>query len=239
MSLLDPRGKAERGEAERGEAERGEPAVSSPDFWQDLYARGEDGWELGAPAPPLVAWLDRGGRIPIAGGAPAPPRAHGALAAPRVAVLGCGRGHDARLLARAGYAVWGFDFAATAVADARARARREGIPITVEQRDLFGLDADCPGFFDAAWEYTCFCAIHPGRREEYARLVHAILKPGGWFLACFYPLREGAEGPPFPVSVDGIERVLAPGFTIVEAGPPAESAEGRRGLEWFVRAERR
>jgi hypothetical protein len=69
--------------------------------------------------------------------------------------------------------------------------------------------------------------------------MHRILKPGGWLLACFYPLREGTDGPPFPVSVDGIERVLAPGFAILEAGPPGESVERRRGLEWLVLARRR
>ena len=89
------------------------------------------------------------------------------------------------------------------------------------------------------WEYTCFCAIDPARREEYVRLVHAILKPGGRLLGCFYPLREGTDGPPFPVSVAEIEAVLSPWFGIVEAGPPADSAERRRGLEWLVLARRR
>jgi len=35
-----------------------------------------------------------------------------------------------------------------------------------------------------------------------------------------------------------IEGVLSPWFGIVEAGPPAESAERRRGLEWLVLARR-
>src|SRR2546426_7409210 len=59
------------------------------------------------------------------------------------------------------------------------------------------------------------------------------LRPRGTFLACFYPLRDGDDGPPFPVSRDGIERVLAPHFRIVESGPPARSAERRQGLEWL------
>jgi hypothetical protein len=70
-------------------------------------------------------------------------------------------------------------------------------------------------------------------------VVHAILRPGGTLLACFFPMREGTDGPPFPVSRPEVERVLAAGFTIEEAGPPAESAERRRGLEWLVRARRR
>ena len=57
--------------------------TSTPEFWEDVYARGGDGWELGRPAPPLVDILDT----------TPPPRG-------RVAVPGCGRGHDARLLAQ-------------------------------------------------------------------------------------------------------------------------------------------
>jgi SAM-dependent methyltransferase len=158
--------------------------------------------------------------------------------APHVAVPGAGRGHDARLLARHGCRVTAFDFAEPAVAEARRLAAAEGVAVAVEARDVFTLARDHASAFDAVWEYTCFCAIDPARREEYVRVLHAILRPGGILLACFYPLREGTDGPPFPVSVEAIERVLAGRFAVMEAGPPARSAERRRGLEWLVRARR-
>src|SRR5712691_4582963 len=55
------------------------------------------------------------------------------------------------------------------------------------------------------------------------------LRPGGTFLACFYPLRDGDEGPPFPVSPEGIERVLATRFRIVESGARWSGAWGSSG----------
>ncbi len=223
----------------------GRLAVSTPTFWEELYAGGKDGWELGTPAPPLSAWLDSGVRFPpadvrpwgSAGAIPAPPQTTMARS-PRLAVPGCGRGHDARLLAGHGYRVWGFDFAAAPIAEARALARQDGVAVSYERRDIFTLDRDYAGFFDGVWEYTCFCAIDPARREEYARLIHALLRPGGTLLACFYPLREGDDGPPFPVSQPEIERLLAPHFRIVQSGPPARSVERRQGLEWLVLADR-
>jgi SAM-dependent methyltransferase len=198
--------------------------VSAPAFWEGLYASGQDGWELGEPAPSLVHRLDAG--LTLTPGA-------------RVAVPGAGRGHDARLLARRGYTVTGFDFAAAAVEEARRLAAREGTAVTFEQRDVFTLGADFARAFDAVWEYTCFCAIDPGRRAEYARVLHDLLEPGGILLGCFYPLKEGTDGPPFPVSREAIEKVLAPHFEILEAGPPPASPERRRGLEWLVSARRR
>jgi SAM-dependent methyltransferase len=198
--------------------------VSAAAYWEGLYAERQDGWELGEAAPSLQACL--------ASGRPFPPGA-------RVAVPGCGRGHDVRLLARHGFAVTGFDFAEAAVTEARAFASREGLAAAFERRDVFTLAKDHAGDFDAVWEYTCFCAIDPDRRMEYARTLHDILKPGGALLACFYPLKEGSDGPPFPVSRRGIEAALDPFFRIVEAGPPPASPERRSGLEWLVRATRR
>ena len=239
--------------------------VSTPAFWDALYAAGQDGWDLGEPAPALADWLEGGGRFPAPGDggqpssssrlftcggpemAPAvPPPRTTAFPVPspppvdsaRVAVPGAGRGHDARLLARQGYRVTAFDFAEPAVAEARRLAAAEGVDLVVEARDVFTLPRDHAGAFDGVWEYTCFCAIDPARRDEYARVLHAILRPGGILLACFFPLREGGDGPPFPVSRGDIERALAGRFTVLEAGPPPRSAERRRGLEWLVRARR-
>jgi hypothetical protein len=112
------------------------------------------------------------------------------------------------------------------------------VDVAVEQRDVFTLDQDYAGMFDGVWEYTCFCAIDPARREEYVRVLHAILRPGGLLLACFFPLREGGDGPPFPVSRGDIDRALAGRFTVLRAGPPGRSAERRRELEWLVEARR-
>jgi len=198
--------------------------VSAAGFWERLYAERQDGWELGDAAPALQACLAAGRSF---------------TSGARVAVPGCGRGHDARLLARHGFAVTGFDFAEAAVTEARELASRERLAVTFEQRDVFTLAEDYAGGFDGVWEYTCFCAIDPDRRAEYARVLHGILKPGGTLLACFYPLKCGTDGPPFPVSRPGIEAALAPLFEIVEAGPPPASPERRRGFEWLVRAERR
>ena len=244
------------------------PPVSHPAFWDGLYAGGQDGWDLGEASPALVDWLDAGGRFDsafsgqpsssselfICGGpemAPAlpqlrttvfpPPRttvSSTALYAPRVAVPGAGRGHDARLLVRRGYRVTAFDFSEAAVAEARRLAAAEAVELTVEPRDVFTLPRDHAGAFDGVWEYTCFCAIDPARRDEYASVLHAILRPGGVLLACFFPLRDGTDGPPFPVSREEIERVLAGRFTVLEAGPPPRSVERRSGLEWLVRARR-
>jgi methyl halide transferase len=195
--------------------------VSSPEFWEGIYAAGGDGWELGGPALPLVDFVRS-----------TPPPAG------RVAVVGCGRGHDARLLAAHGYAVTAFDFSTAALAAARALAERDGVHVTFEQRDIFTLASDFAHAFDGVWEYTCYCAIDPRRRREYVDVMHAIVRPGGWLLGCFFPLRAQSAGPPFKVSASEIRRVLMPAFRIERASMPLRSARGRQGREWMVLARR-
>jgi SAM-dependent methyltransferase len=195
--------------------------VSTSDFWDGLYATGGDGWELGAPAPPLVDFVER----------TPPPRG-------RVAVLGCGRGHDARFLATRGYEVVGFDFSTAAVTTARTLAKREGVRVTFEQQDIFALGREAAHAFDGVWEYTCFCAIDPRRRGAYVRTVTEILRPGGWLLACFFPLRAVTAGPPFAVSRAEVRHRFAAPFRIERAEPPLRSARGRQGREWLVFARR-
>ena len=193
--------------------------VSTPEFWEGLYATGGDAWELGQPAPPLQDFIET----------TPPPRG-------RVAVPGCGRGHDARFLARRGYDVVGFDFSPAAVTAARALAKRERVDVEFEQRDIFTLGREYAHAFDGVWEYTCFCAIDPARRDAYVRTMAAILKPGGWLLACFFPMRRIAAGPPFPVSQAEVQRRFGSRFRVERAQPPIRSARGRLGREWLVLA---
>jgi methyl halide transferase len=195
--------------------------VDVPEFWDGLYASGGDGWELGRPAPPLVDFIE----------STPPPRG-------RVAVPGCGRGHDARFLASRGWQVTGLDFSTAAVTEARALARRDGVDVAFEQRDIFGLPREYAHAFDGVWEYTCYCAIDPARRAEYVRAMAQIVRPGGWLLGCFFPLRAQSAGPPFKVSAREIRRRLAPAFRIDRAFSPLRSARGRQGREWMVLARR-
>ena len=193
--------------------------VSAVEFWEERYARREDGWDLGQPSPPLVDFI----------AATPPPRG-------RVAVPGCGRGHDARFLARHGYEVTGFDFSTAAVTAGEQLAQAENVHVTFEQRDIFTLSPAATDAFDGAWEYTCYCAIDPRRRDEYVDVLARIIRPGGWLLACFFPLRTDAPGPPFPVSQPEITRRLARHFRIDQAFAPHRSAPGREGREWVVLA---
>lgn len=198
------------------------PDVSSPEFWEDLYRQRAQPWDLGAPTPALVDFLDA-----------TPP------AAGRIAVPGCGRGYDVRYLTQQGYDATGFDFSERAVAAARTLARMTDSPARFEMRDVFALGAEYPGAFDGVWEYTCYCAIEPARRAEYVDTLATIVRPGGFLLACFFPTGAGRGGPPFPVDVDEMRALVGRAFRIECEFAPPQSPNGRAGKELVVYALRR
>mgnify|MGYP001617607457 CR=1 FL=1 len=188
-----------------------QPDISTPSFWSARYRRGEDGWEKGRPAPPIV-------------------RLAKALPPGRVAVVGCGRGHEAIALAKLGWDAVGFDFAPEAVSGARRRAARCRSRARFERADLFRLPARLPAVFDAVCEHTCFCAIDPSRRREYVRAVAGLLKPGGFLFGLFYA-HGNPGGPPFDTDPAEIRRLFGKRFEIRSLEVPPDSHPGREGKE--------
>jgi SAM-dependent methyltransferase len=180
-------------------------------FWQSLYRSGGDGWELARAAPPLERWL----------GAYAPTG--------RGLVVGCGRGHEARLLARLGVETVAIDFAPEAIAEAEQLAQKEGVAVDFRVRDLFALPAE-PERYDLIVEHCCFCAIEVARRDEYVRVVAELLVGGGVLAGLFYAHgRPG--GPPFSVGRDELERRFEGRFEVVHMEMPRDSVANRQGQE--------
>lgn len=197
--------------------------VSEASYWESAYHEGRDGWELGRATPPLaraVSWLGAPSGVAIA--------------------LGSGRGHEARMLAEAGWPrVVGLDFAPEAKRQAELLTPTDLVDhLEWRTGDIFELGKSSPSEFALAVEHTSFCAIDPARRDEWMRSVFAALRPGGRLLALFY-LHQKPDGPPFGAKRHDVEKSLKDaGFVIEREEVPADSIERRRNEEWLVLARR-
>jgi methyl halide transferase len=157
------------------------------DFWAELYRNGDTGWDQGGPSPGLVDFLNRdvgAGRVmPFQSG--------------RALVPGCGRGHDARALAAAGFTVIGLDVVKGAVEEAARMAEAEGLKrIRFAQADFLHLPAPLRGPYDLIFENTFFCAIDPDHRNRYVEAAANLLAAAGFLLGVFYNIQP-ETGPPF------------------------------------------
>ncbi|MDB4971395.1 MAG: thiol methyltransferase, partial [Myxococcales bacterium] len=152
-------------------------------------------------------------------------------------VVGCGRGHEARALASRGAKVVAVDFAAGALAEARALAAEERLSIDFRQRDLFTLPND-PERYDLVLEHCCFCAIDPARRVEYVDVVADMLADDGELVGLFWSHGKPG-GPPFTVDAAELERLFSRRFVLTHLGVPEDSIERRRGQELLAHFHRR
>jgi len=191
--------------------------------WDCRYREGADAWELGQPAPPLERFLRDHPQ------APAPPGL--------VLVPGCGRGHEAALLAELGFCVTGLDFSQEAVKEARRLHGPDRADLRWLQADLFDQAALAsaglgPAGLDGVLEHTCFCAIEPSQREAYRHTVIRLLKPGGWLLGLFFcHRREG--GPPFGSDPEVLERDWSQAGLEMLIWEPARGSVAQRSDEWL------
>jgi SAM-dependent methyltransferase len=184
--------------------------MSSTD-WEALYQSGEMPWEKGEASPGLVDFLT----------------AHPELPRGSVCVPGCGTGHDARVWARAGFQVAGYDLAPSAIRLSQERTAAAGLTAQFHRADFLADPPPRP--FDWVFEHTLYCAIDPGERERYQAAVLRWLKPGGHYLAVNYLIPD-TDGPPFGTTREELWDRFSPHFELLEEWVP-RSYPNRTGLE--------
>ncbi|MCX8050650.1 MAG: TPMT family class I SAM-dependent methyltransferase [Chlorobi bacterium] len=196
--------------------------VNSPQYWSERYRTGNTQWDLGSETPAFVALVER---LDF----PKPSEHF----RPRVLVPGCGYGHDALMMAQRGYAVTAVDFAPEPIAYLQRTAHIAGVEIETVCDDVFDLPEQFDNAFDIVLEYTCYCAIAPSRRAEYAGVIARVLKPNGLLAGLFFPLDDIVRTePPFTVREDEVRNNFEhAGLVLLSSEIPLESHPARAGRE--------
>lgn len=157
----------------------------TPFDWEARFRADNAPWERDRVHPAIAYW-----------------REIGALALKaRVYVPGCGRGREPGALARAGFAVTASDIAPTA-----ARFQTEALAPFAHARmiETDSLQWRPDTAFDALYEQTFLCAIHPRQRVSYERMAFEVLRPGGAFMALFMQ-KDERGGPPYGCSLQAMQ----------------------------------
>ncbi|MCS6914862.1 MAG: methyltransferase domain-containing protein [Myxococcales bacterium] len=197
---------------------------SEAEVWEHKYRVGSDGWELMRSPPPLERF--------VAEHPPSP----GA----RALVPGCGRGHEARLLARYGAQVVAVDIAPSAVVECRRLAADQGLldRIEVAMLDFLQLPEAHHGRYDLVLEHCCYCAIDPRRRDDYVAAAAAALRPGGRLLGLFW-CHPYPGGPPYGGSPEEVIQRFLRAFDMLHSEVPPDSILTRSGQELILYLEKK
>ena len=188
--------------------------------WEALYQANDTFWDHGEASPGLVDYLAANSSLPLG----------------QALVPGCGRGHDARALAQAGWAATGLDLAPSSVPLAKRLADEERLPIDYRIGDF--LSDEPHKLFDLVFEHTLFCAIPPVRRDDYVQALRRWLKPGGLYLAVNYMITEDNGEPPFSTTTAELDERFGEPFELLRRWTPRsyESREGKELInEWRFR----
>jgi SAM-dependent methyltransferase len=178
--------------------------------WDKAYQEGITPWDKGYASPPIAQWLQ------------------GHTLKGKGLVLGCGHGHDVRLLAGYSDQVMGMDISQTAISKAQKMdvVNHESYKVA----DFFNLVEEDHHSFDWVVEHTFFCAITPDLRHSYVRNLVKVLRPKGYFLAVFFLQYEhgsSSEGPPYKIERASIEEYFGRDFDIMESFIPEMHYECR------------
>jgi len=150
-----------------------------------------------------------------------------------VFVPGCGAGYDLATLADSERVVIGLDVSIDARAAFVESHKDLPGPATYEVGDFFTYDPT--GAFDFVWDYTFFCALDPGQREAWARIMSRLVKPNGLLATLLFPYADpippNASGPPWPVNTDLVRGLVKDEFELLEVTEAEHTHPGREGKE--------
>jgi SAM-dependent methyltransferase len=196
---------------------RQDAGISDPDFWSTRYQDKSTPWDLHEPSPALV-WALQKFKLPKL----------------RVAVLGCGRGHDAFHFASQGHKTTGFDFSPSALAEAeKLYGQNENLKWV--QQDVFNLNADYFEQFDLVFDHTLFCAVDPDKRQSLVKIWERLLTEQGQILGVFFTMPK-LDGPPYGSTEGEIGHRLSAYFRTDFWMRSRVSAPSRMGKELIVLA---
>lgn len=187
--------------------------IDSQKYWEQRYQSEDAPWDMGMASPPLMAFM-----------AHYPNKDH------KILIPGGGKGYELAWLHTHGFQnSFLIDWSPTSCAE--VLSLHPAIPASaVLCKDFFAHS----GQYDLILEQTFFCALTPPLREDYARHMHALLKPGGRLVGVWFQFPLTEAGPPFGGSADAYQALFEPLFSDVKIEPCKNSHPARMGKELWI-----
>lgn len=178
------------------------PKITDKSFWAQRWQEKRTGWDFGRRHPHFDTLWNQFEQL----ASPCPKL--------KILVPGCGRGHNAAVMAKMGHEVFALDL--TEEAKTEGEKLYGEIPtLTYYTEDFFRLDnflqQHAP--FDLIFDRAMMCALPPELWKSYIDVCHQALKPGGYFLSIPFTVvdyPEGASGPPFAISNELLTELITP-----------------------------
>ncbi|MDI9866733.1 methyltransferase domain-containing protein [Flectobacillus sp. DC10W] len=184
------------------------------EYWNERYAKGQTGWDLGTASPPLEEYIKQLGNKDL-----------------KILLPGCGNGYEALLMAELGFKnLTILDIAPLAVEQLQ-NSLRNYPTVRILCEDFFAHQDQ----YDLILEQTFFCALPPSMREQYVQKMSELLKPEGKLVGVLFASEFDKAGPPFGGTTDEYLQLFSPYFKSEILELCHNSIRPRQGNELFVK----
>ena len=184
------------------------------EYWNERYAKGQTGWDLGTASPPLEEYIKQLGNKDL-----------------KILLPGCGNGYEALLTAELGFKnLTILDIAPLAVEQLQ-NSLRNYPTVRILCEDFFAHQDQ----YDLILEQTFFCALPPSMREQYVQKMSELLVPQGKLVGLLFATEFDKVGPPFGGTTDEYLQLFSPYFKSEILELCHNSIRPRQGNELFVK----
>lgn len=188
-------------------------AVLDKNYWHDRWQNSETGWDIGAPTPPIAAYIDQLNDREI-----------------KILVPGSGNGYEVEYLWRKGFKnVYIAD-----ISPLPLELFKKRVPDFPEAQIICGDFFEITDQFDIIFEHTFFCALNPSMRSAYARHMAQLLGEKGKLVGLLFTFPLTEKGPPFGGSLEEYKSLFDSYFEIAQAETTTLSIKPRLGNELFI-----
>lgn len=182
-------------------------------YWNNRYLNNDFVWDVGYASTPLKTYIDQLSDKSL-----------------KVLVPGAGNAYEAGYLFEQGFTnVHVLDFAEEPLR--QFQKSYPSFPASQLHREDFFKHQ---GQYDLILEQTFFCALDPSLRADYARHMHALLKPGGKLVGVLFNAVLNDDKPPFSGNSEEYKTYFAPYFIFKTYEACYNSIKPREGREWFI-----
>ena len=184
------------------------------EYWNERYANGQTGWDLGTASPPLEEYIKQLANKDL-----------------KILLPGCGNGYEALLMTELGFKnLTILDIAPLAVEQLQNRLRNYPT-VKILCEDFFTHQDQ----YDLILEQTFFCALPPTMREQYVQKMAELLAPQGKLVGLLFASEFDKAGPPFGGTTEEYLQLFNPYFKSEILEPCHNSIRPRQGNELFVK----
>ncbi len=187
----------------------------SKDYWNNLYASNDTGWDIGYPSPAIRDYVDqlKDKTLPIL-------------------IPGCGNAHEADYLLSQGFTnVTLIDIAPLVTQKLREKFGADNSrKINIITGDFF----EHEGKYKLIIEQTFLSALDPTLRPKYVEKMHALLVKGGHLTGVIFNKVFDEPGPPFGGTIEEYMQMFSPNFQVKQMEACYNSIERRKGTEAFI-----